>query len=81
MNPILRMRRGQRAAQARQRELTRAEGTRPEQAVAEALASLDALIEMGLWPGPRDQTSERAVDEVRSRWARIERNARRAARG
>ena len=45
-------------------------------AVAESLAALEALADMGLWPGPRDPASEREVREVRRRWARIQRRAR-----
>ena len=74
-DPIARMRRGHRAAE-RQRELLRAEGPRPEQAVAEALAAAAALAAQGKWPAPRDPVSERAVDGVRRRWVRIARNAR-----
>ena len=80
-NPILRMRRGQQAAVARQRELLRAEGPHPEQAVAEALAAAAALAAEGKWPGPRDPVSERAVEEVRRRWVHIERRARQAREG
>lgn len=70
------MRRGHDAAAARQ--LVREEGPRPEQAIAEALAAADALQEAFVWPGPRDAVSERAVQEVRARWVRIERNAQQA---
>jgi hypothetical protein len=77
---VLRWRKGQDAAATRQRELLRQEGARPEQAIAEALAALEALAAMGLWPGPRDPVSERGVSEVRRRWARIQRNARAATR-
>ena len=80
-NPVLRMRRGHEAAAARQRELMRAEGPRPEQAVAEALAAAAALAAEGKWPGPRDAVSERAVEEVRRRWVRIENRARQAREG
>jgi hypothetical protein len=76
-NTILRMRRGQAAAAARQQELRRAEGPRPAQAVAEALSAAIAVAAIGRWPGPRDPASEAAVLEVRRRWARIERRARR----
>lgn len=65
-------------AAARQRELLRAEGPRPEQAVAEAIAAAEALADEGKWPAPRDPVSERAVEEVRRRWALIEHNAKRA---
>jgi len=77
---VRRWRRGQVAAAERQRELLRAEGPQPERAVAEAIAALEALAAMGVWPGARDPVSERAVEEVRRRWARIERNARAARR-
>jgi hypothetical protein len=75
------MRRGQQAAAERQRELLRAEGPQPEQAVAEALAAVAALAAEGKWPGPRDPVSERAVEEVRRRWVRIERRAQQARTG
>lgn len=75
---VLRWRKGQEAGAARQRELLREEGPRPEQSIAEALDALDALAAMGLWPGPRDPVSERGVQEVRRRWALIQRNARAA---
>jgi hypothetical protein len=70
-NAILRMRRGQQAAAERRRELMRAEGPQPEQAVAEALSAVAALASQGKWPAPRDPVSERAVEEVRRRWALI----------
>jgi hypothetical protein len=75
---IKRMLRGYRAAAVRQRELLIAEGPRPEQAVAEAIAAADALAFEGKWPGPRDPVSERAVEGVRRRWVRIGRNAKQA---
>jgi hypothetical protein len=50
------------------------------QAVAEALAALDALEAMGAWPGPRDLLSEQAVEVVRRRWARIGTRARQTAK-
>ena len=78
---VLRWRQGQSAAAEKQRELMRAEGPNPAQAVAEALDALDALDEAGLWPGPRDAVSERGVLEVRARWVRIQTNARAARQG
>lgn len=75
------MRRGHQAAAARERERMREEGPQPEQAVAEALAALAALAAMGQWPDPRDPVSERAVEEVRRRWARIQHRARQAREG
>lgn len=77
---IQRWRAGQAAAAVRQRELLAVEGARPEQAVAEALAALNALEALGQWPGPRDAVSEEAVLVVRRRWARIQTRARAAAR-
>jgi hypothetical protein len=76
---LRRWRRGQAAAAQRQNELSSLEGPRPEQAVAESLAALNALAEMGLWPAPRDPVSERQVDVVRQRWARIGHLSKRAA--
>lgn len=75
---IARMIRGFRATAIRQRELLVAEGPRPEQAVAEAIAAADALAEEGKWPAPRDPVNERAVEGVRRRWVRIGQNARQA---
>jgi hypothetical protein len=72
------MRRGHAAAAARQRELARIEGARPEQAVTEALAAVAALASMGRWPCPRDPAGERSVEEVRRRWVRIEQRAQEA---
>jgi hypothetical protein len=77
-HPIARMLRGHRAAAARQRELLRAEGPQPDQAVAEAIAAAGALAAQGKWPLPRDPVAERAVEGVRRRWVRIARNARQA---
>ena len=37
----------------------------------------NALADMGLWPGPRDPGSEREIQVVRRRWARIQRRAKR----
>ena len=77
---IQRWRAGHAAAALRQRELLAAEGARPEQAVAEALAAINALEALGQWPGPRDAVSEQAVEVVRRRWARIQTRARAATR-
>jgi len=72
---ILRWRAGHEAAARKQRELIAQEGARPEQAIAESLAALNALEAMGQWPGPRDPISEQAVDQVRRRWARVQQRA------
>ena len=77
---VQRWRRGQEAAARRQRELTATAGPDSVQAVAEALAALDALEAMGAWPGPRDLLSEQAVEVVRRRWARIQTRARETAK-
>lgn len=66
---------GQVAAAARSRDAHAAEGPNPEQAVAEALSAVNALADMGMWPGPRDPANEAAVLEVRRRWARIQKRA------
>lgn len=75
-----RWRLGQAAAAERQRRLLAEEGPRPTQAVAECLAALSALKAMGLWPGPRDPIAERAVEQVRRRWAKVQKRARQQAR-
>jgi hypothetical protein len=59
-------------------ELLRAEGPRPEQAVAEALSAAAALSSQGQWPAPRDPVAERGVEEVRRRWVRIKKIAKKA---
>lgn len=75
------MRRGHEAASRAAEAVARAEGAKPAQAIAEALSALNALADMGLWPGPRDPGSEREVEEVRRRWARIQTNAQKARTG
>jgi hypothetical protein len=72
---IRRWRRGHQMAEQRQRHLQAVEGPRPERAVAESLSALNALDEMGQWPGPRDPVSEQAVERVRRRWALVQRRA------
>jgi hypothetical protein len=67
--------RGQARASERARQASAAEGPNPEQAVAEALSAVNALAEMGMWPGPRDPANEAAVVEVRRRWVRIQKRA------
>lgn len=79
-NAIQKMRQGHAAAAARSQDAARAEGARPLQAVAEALAAAATLAAMGKWPGPRDPVSERSVEEVRRRWAQIEHRAQEARR-
>jgi hypothetical protein len=69
---------GQAATALRIRQAAAEEGPNPVQAVAEALSAANALATMGMWPGPRDPASEAAVLEVRRRWARIQRKAKRA---
>jgi len=70
---------GQRAAEQMQQRLRAAEGPQPERAVAQSISALESLAAMGRWPGPRDARSERAIEEVRARWARIQRRAREEA--
>lgn len=66
---------GQARAAARSREVVVEQGPNPSQAVAEALSAVNALVEMNMWPGPRDPANEAAVVEVRRRWARIQKRA------
>jgi hypothetical protein len=77
---VKRWRLGHMAAAERQRRLLAEEGPRPAQAVAESLAALNALEAMGLWPGPRDEIAERGVEQVRRRWAKIQKRAKQQAR-
>lgn len=67
--------RGQAMAAERSRQAAAEAGPNPEQAVAVAFSAVNALAEMGLWPGPRDPASEAAVLEVRRRWATIQKRA------
>lgn len=64
------------AAEELQRRLRAAEGPKPAQAVAESLSALNALAAMHMWPGQLDPISEQQVQDVRRRWARIQRRAR-----
>ena len=73
---LQRMRRGHQAAAARRLALMERGGPDPARAIAESLSALELLEAMNLWPGPRDPASERAVTDVRRRWARIQRRAR-----
>ncbi len=66
---------GQARAAVRIQESSAAEGPNPAQAVAEALSAVNALAEMGMWPGPRDPASEASVVAVRRRWAGIQKRA------
>lgn len=40
-----------------------------------AISALNAMDAMGMWPTPRDPISERAVQQVRRRWAQVQRRA------
>jgi hypothetical protein len=77
---VMRWRLGHAAAAERQRRLLAEEGPRPAQAVAESLAALNALEAMGLWPGPRDEIAERGVEQVRRRWAKVQKRAKQQAK-
>jgi hypothetical protein len=77
---VKRWRTGHIEAERRQRVELAREGAHPERAVAEAIAALEAIATMGLWPAPRDPVAARAVDAVRRRWVRIETRAKAAAR-
>lgn len=77
---IKRMIRGHAAAEELQRRLRAAEGPNPERAMADALALLDLVESRGAWPGPRDTLAEREVQEVRRRWAKIQKRARTATK-
>jgi hypothetical protein len=75
---IRRWKRGHALAAHRQRSLQAAEGAQPARAVAESLSALNAMDTMGLWPAPRDAVSERAIQQVRHRWARVQHRAKQA---
>jgi hypothetical protein len=77
---VRKMVRGHAAAAEMQKRVLAAEGPQPEQAIAEALSALTLLEDMGQWPGPRDTLAEREVEEVRSRWAKVQRRYRSLAR-
>jgi hypothetical protein len=76
---VKRWRFGHAVAAERQRRLLADEGPRPAQAVAECLSALNALETMGLWPGPRDEVAERGVEQVRRRWAKVQKRAKQQA--
>lgn len=76
---VKRWRLGHAVAADRQRRLLAEEGPRSAQAVAESLAALNALEAMGLWPGPRDEIAERGVEQVRHRWAKVQKRAKKQA--
>jgi len=76
---VKRWRLGHAVAAERQRRLLAEEGPRPDQAVAESLAALNAMEAMGLWPGPRDEIAERGVERVRRRWAKVQKRAKQQA--
>jgi hypothetical protein len=76
---VKRWRLGHAIAAERQRRLLAEEGPRPAQAVAESLSALNALEAMGLWPGPRDEIAERGVEQVRRRWAKVQKRAKQQA--
>jgi hypothetical protein len=71
-----RWRAGHVAAAQRQLELVAAERPGAAQAVREALCAFDMLNRDNACPSARDPVSERGVEEVRRRWARIQRHAR-----
>jgi hypothetical protein len=76
---VRRWRLGHTIAAERQRRLLAEEGPRPAQAVADSLSALNALEAMGLWPGPRDEIAERGVEQVRRRWAKVQKRAKQQA--
>jgi hypothetical protein len=78
---FLRWRRGHEAAARRERELLAKAGARPEAAVGESRAALNALDRMSKWPTCRDPVAAHAIAIVRRRWARVQRRARHARQG
>jgi len=72
---LRRWKRGHALAAQRQRQLRAHTGAQPAQAVAESLSALNAMESMAIWPAPRDAFSERGIEEVRRRWARVQRHA------
>ncbi len=75
---VRRWTRGHERAAHRQRSLLVEKGPDPRQSVAESLSALNAMDAMGMWPTPRDPISERAVQQVRRRWAQVQRRAKQA---
>lgn len=73
--------RGQAAAAVRSLQVAARRGPDSQQAATEALSAVNALAVMGMWPGPRDPASENAVIDVRNRWARIQKRAKRGQAG
>lgn len=75
---LRRRKRGYEKATKRQHSLLAAEGAQPTLAVAESLSALNALEAMGMWPAPRDASSEQGIQQVRRRWARVQHRAQQA---
>jgi hypothetical protein len=76
-----RWRRGHQAAARRQQQLLAEEGARPDVAIAESRAALNALEQISGFPSDRDPVAEAAIDDVRRRWARVQQQAKRARQG
>ena len=56
-------------------------GPAPKQAVAECLDTLEAMEQMGFWPGPRDAVYENEARRLRQRWAKLKSGYRHAPQG
>jgi hypothetical protein len=74
---VLRWRKGHAAAAQRQLELSAAEGAKRGQAVKEAISAFQ-VVSVRFGNVDRDAVSELGVQEVRRRWARIQRRAKEA---
>jgi len=73
---VKKMLRGFALAAQRQDELLASEGPQPEIAIAHFFSALNALKDMGRWPAPRDSVSADGIEEVRRRWAKVQRRCR-----
>lgn len=74
------MLRGHVAAAEMQKRLLAAEGPREETSFEDAIALITVVDELHGWPGQRSRLGERGVEEVRRRWAKIQRHYRAKAR-
>jgi hypothetical protein len=77
---VKKMLRGHAAAAEMQKRLLAAEGPRAETSFAEAAALIDVLEDLHGWPGERSTLADRGVQEVRRRWAKIQKHYRAKAR-
>jgi hypothetical protein len=77
---VKKMLRGHAAAAEMKKRILVAEGPRAETSVADALELMALVDQLHGWPGERSTLEERGIEEVRQRWAKIQRHYRAKAR-